>query len=97
MIFANEWRKKLATDYPGENVLKILIYAYMYLIMYYAGESNKEISVRLGNMWKALSVPTKNKYYDSAKKADVEHKARYPGCAKAQLRLVFVYTGIVFY
>jgi len=34
MIFANEWRRKLATQFPNE--------------------SNKEISVRLGIMWKNL-------------------------------------------
>jgi len=35
MIFANEWRRQLATQFPNE--------------------SNKEISVRLGLMWKNLS------------------------------------------
>ncbi len=39
MIFANEWRRKLATQFPNE--------------------SNKEISVRLGIMWKNLPSPKK--------------------------------------
>lgn len=39
MIFANEWRRKLATQHPNE--------------------SNKEISVRLGVMWKNLGGNSK--------------------------------------
>jgi hypothetical protein len=35
MIFANEWRRQLAIQFPNE--------------------SNKEISVRLGLMWKNLT------------------------------------------
>ncbi|KAF2905979.1 hypothetical protein ILUMI_00210 [Ignelater luminosus] len=59
MIFANEWRKKLAVEHQGE--------------------SNKEISVRLGNMWKSLPSTTKDLYYLAAKKADEDHKVKYPG------------------
>jgi len=59
MIFANEWRKKLAVEHLGE--------------------SNKEISVRLGNMWKALPATTKEWYYSAARKADEDHKVKYPG------------------
>lgn len=43
------------------------------------GENNKEISVRLGAMWKGLSIDAKEAYYTSAKKADEEHKLKYPG------------------
>jgi hypothetical protein len=39
MIFANEWRRQLAGQFPNE--------------------SNKEISVRLGLMWKNLSEDLK--------------------------------------
>ncbi|XP_048511222.1 zinc finger protein 131-like isoform X2 [Athalia rosae] len=59
MIFANEWRRKIAFQYPNEN--------------------NKEISVRLGLMWKGLNIEAKEAYYASAKKADEDHKRKYPG------------------
>ncbi|GLV35547.1 bric a brac 2 [Carabus blaptoides fortunei] len=59
MIFANEWRRKLASEHPKE--------------------SNKEISVRLGMMWKNLSSDTKENYYSASRKADEEHKRKYPG------------------
>ncbi|KDR16421.1 uncharacterized protein LOC110832614 [Zootermopsis nevadensis] len=59
MIFANEWRRKLAYQYPSE--------------------SNKEISVRLGVMWKNLSADAKEKYYTASRQADEEHKRKYPG------------------
>ncbi|XP_046488187.1 uncharacterized protein [Neodiprion pinetum] len=59
MIFANEWRRKMAFKYPNE--------------------SNKEISVRLGVMWKGLDFHAKNAYFASAKKADEDHKRKYPG------------------
>lgn len=42
-------------------------------------ESNKEISVRLGVMWKNLSVDTKESYYTASRQADEEHKRKYPG------------------
>uniref|UniRef100_A0A1B6DRC3 HMG box domain-containing protein n=1 Tax=Clastoptera arizonana TaxID=38151 RepID=A0A1B6DRC3_9HEMI len=59
MIFANEWRRKLAYQNPLE--------------------SNKEISVRLGVMWKNLSADTKESYYSASRKADEDHKRKYPG------------------
>ncbi|XP_015124931.1 protein bric-a-brac 2 [Diachasma alloeum] len=59
MIFANEWRRRLATENPRE--------------------SNTEISVRLGAMWKGLTNETKDSYYALAKKVDEEHKRKYPG------------------
>lgn len=59
MIFANEWRRKLASEYPKE--------------------SNKEISVRLGIMWKNLTTDAKDNYYTASRKADEEHKRKYPG------------------
>ncbi|XP_067000729.2 uncharacterized protein [Anabrus simplex] len=59
MIFANEWRRKLAFQHPTE--------------------SNKEISVRLGVMWKNLSSDTKESYYTASRQADEEHKRKYPG------------------
>ncbi|CAG0881812.1 unnamed protein product [Darwinula stevensoni] len=58
MIFANEWRKNLASEYPSE--------------------SNKEISIRLGTIWKKLSAETKQKYYDLAREAGDKHKEKYP-------------------
>ncbi|XP_049791414.1 protein tramtrack, beta isoform-like [Schistocerca nitens] len=59
MIFANEWRRKLAFEHPTE--------------------SNKEISVRLGAMWKNLSAERKETYYAASRAADEEHKRKYPG------------------
>ncbi|XP_044254936.1 high mobility group protein B2-like isoform X2 [Tribolium madens] len=66
MIFANQWRKKLAVEHPSE--------------------SNKDISVRLGNMWKSLSQETKEAFYEDAKRADEEHKLKYPGPKEARFR-----------
>ncbi|XP_066141752.1 sex-determining region Y protein-like [Euwallacea fornicatus] len=45
----------------------------------YPADSNKEISRRLGQTWKNLSLPEKNQYYQKAKEIDLEHKRRYPG------------------
>ncbi|KAF4528574.1 hypothetical protein B566_EDAN015721 [Ephemera danica] len=59
MVFANEWRRKLAFQHPSEN--------------------NKEISVRLGVMWKSLSAEAKEGYYAASREADIEHKRKYPG------------------
>lgn len=42
-------------------------------------ESNKDISVRLGMMWKNLSYDTKESYYSASRAADEEHKRKYPG------------------
>lgn len=42
-------------------------------------ESNKDISVRLGTMWKNLDADSKETYYSAARKADEEHKQKYPG------------------
>lgn len=42
-------------------------------------ESNKDISVRLGTMWKNLDADSKETYYSAARKADEEHKVKYPG------------------
>lgn len=38
----------------------------LFISMEILGESNKEISVRLGNLWKNLSAETKQSYYRSA-------------------------------
>lgn len=46
---------------------------------YVSAESNKEISVRLGVMWKNLSADTKESYYTASRQADEEHKRKYPG------------------
>ncbi|XP_023713699.1 transcription factor SOX-6 [Cryptotermes secundus] len=59
IIFGNEWRRKLAAEYPEE--------------------SNKNISVRLGNMWRAMKSEEKKKYMDMACQANAEHKEKYPG------------------
>ncbi|XP_069686383.1 uncharacterized protein [Periplaneta americana] len=58
MLFANEWRKKLAVQFPRE--------------------SNKDISVRLGAMWKAMLKDDKDKYFMLAREVDAEHKRKYP-------------------
>ncbi|KAI4491044.1 hypothetical protein M0802_010461 [Mischocyttarus mexicanus] len=59
MLFANEWRKKLASENPRE--------------------SNKDISVRLGILWKNISKEVKEKYFTLAREVDAEHKKKYPG------------------
>ncbi|XP_035717923.1 sex-determining region Y protein-like isoform X1 [Vespa mandarinia] len=59
MLFANEWRKKLASENPRE--------------------SNKDISVRLGILWKNISKDMKEKYFTLAREVDAEHKKKYPG------------------
>uniref|UniRef100_T1IJJ4 Sex-determining region Y protein n=1 Tax=Strigamia maritima TaxID=126957 RepID=T1IJJ4_STRMM len=41
-------------------------------------ESNKEISCRLGKMWRALGDDIKGKYHGQAKILDMEHKKKYP-------------------
>nr|XP_050869692.1 sex-determining region Y protein-like [Vespula vulgaris] len=58
MLFANEWRKKLASENPRE--------------------SNKDISVRLGILWKNISKDVKEKYFTLAREVDAEHKKKYP-------------------
>ncbi|XP_050294458.1 transcription factor SOX-30-like [Anthonomus grandis grandis] len=45
----------------------------------YPADSNKEISRRLGQTWKDLSVQEKNDYFQRAKDVDLEHKRKYPG------------------
>ncbi|XP_043269149.1 transcription factor SOX-3-like [Venturia canescens] len=59
MLFANEWRKKLAVENPRE--------------------SNKDISVRLGVLWKNMDKDIKEKYFALAREVDAEHKRKYPG------------------
>ncbi|XP_046436045.1 transcription factor SOX-3-like [Neodiprion lecontei] len=59
MLFANEWRKKLAIQNPRE--------------------SNKDISVRLGVLWKNMAKGIKEKYFALAREVDAEHKRKYPG------------------
>lgn len=58
MIFANEWRKRLALENPTE--------------------SNKQISVRLGKLWKSMTTEDKAAYFTASRKADEEHKLKYP-------------------
>nr|XP_033336601.1 transcription factor Sox-10-like [Megalopta genalis] len=58
MLFANEWRKKLAAENPRE--------------------SNKDISVRLGILWKNMAKDVKEKYFALAREVDAEHKRKYP-------------------
>ncbi|ENN78793.1 hypothetical protein YQE_04749, partial [Dendroctonus ponderosae] len=50
-------------------------------------ENNKEISVRLGVMWKSLLPETKNIYYREAKRAEDEHKSKYPNYDSASGKL----------
>ncbi|KAF5272458.1 hypothetical protein FQR65_LT04926 [Abscondita terminalis] len=44
----------------------------------YYGESNKEISMRLGAMWKTLSSSEKDEYFEAAKKVVEDHRLKYP-------------------
>lgn len=43
-----------------------------------SAESNKEISVRLGMKWKTLSSDDKEVYFTASRRADEEHKRKYP-------------------
>ncbi|XP_050308141.1 modifier of mdg4-like [Anthonomus grandis grandis] len=47
-------------------------------------ESTKQISVRLGNMWKTLLPETKNIYYREAKRVEEEHKRKYADLQNTQ-------------
>uniref|UniRef100_A0A1B6C7J8 Sex-determining region Y protein n=1 Tax=Clastoptera arizonana TaxID=38151 RepID=A0A1B6C7J8_9HEMI len=44
----------------------------------YPKESNKDISIRLGIMWKNLPKPERERYFRSAKEVDAAHKQKYP-------------------
>ncbi|XP_014672882.1 PREDICTED: uncharacterized protein LOC106813287 [Priapulus caudatus] len=44
----------------------------------FQGEGNNSISIRLGDMWKSLNSPEKAKYFEEARRLDLEHKAMYP-------------------
>lgn len=41
-------------------------------------ETNKDISKRLGIMWKNLPPDMKETFYEDAKKAEEEHNLKYP-------------------
>jgi hypothetical protein len=41
-------------------------------------ERNKQISTRLGNLWKSLRKEDKERYVEMARKMDAEHKKKYP-------------------
>ncbi|KAE8738074.1 hypothetical protein FOCC_FOCC016449, partial [Frankliniella occidentalis] len=47
-------------------------------------ESNKDISVRLGTMWKMMTKEKKDTYFELARLVDAEHKKKYPGRRKKQ-------------
>lgn len=76
MIFANEWRRKIADEHPGMIARSKITFDTSNIV---TGENNKEISVHLGNMWKQLAKHEKDKYYQAAHLADREHKTKYPG------------------
>ncbi|XP_021933872.1 sex-determining region Y protein-like [Zootermopsis nevadensis] len=44
----------------------------------YPADSNNQISVRLGYMWRAIDVEHKEEYFARARQADAEHKKKYP-------------------
>jgi hypothetical protein len=58
IIFANEWRRNIAAQNPGEK--------------------SKQISTRLGAMWKSLRYDEREQYMAMARKLDAEHKKKYP-------------------
>jgi hypothetical protein len=69
--------KKMRDHDSSQN---ILFYELACKVTFYVlAESNKEISVRLGLMWKNLSADTKESYYTASRQADEEHKRKYPG------------------
>lgn len=77
MIFANEWRKKLTVEHPGMQTIISLFFSQKTFLAL-VEENNKEISVRLGDMWKNLLPETKSIYYREAKRAEEEHRQKYP-------------------
>lgn len=77
MIFANEWRKKLTVEHPGMQTIISLFFSQKTFLTL-VEENNKEISVRLGDMWKNLLPETKSIYYREAKRAEEEHRQKYP-------------------
>jgi hypothetical protein len=58
LIFANEWRSKLAVQYTLDN--------------------NKDISVRLGVMWKSMNKEEQDVYRNLSREATAKHKEMYP-------------------
>lgn len=46
------------------------------MILFVVDSSNKEISVRLGNLWKNLSPSAKERYYEAASRAASEYKTK---------------------
>jgi hypothetical protein len=58
LMFANEWRSKLAVQYTSDN--------------------NKDISVRLGAMWKSMKKEEQEVYRNLAREANAKHKEMYP-------------------
>jgi hypothetical protein len=48
------------------------------LALQHPGENNKEISVRLGAMWKSMTNEEKGVYMALAREADAKHKKKYP-------------------
>ncbi|XP_023224755.1 sex-determining region Y protein-like [Centruroides sculpturatus] len=45
----------------------------------YPNDSNQEISIRLGNVWRRMNPEGKAIYYQKAKECDRKHKETYPG------------------
>ncbi|KAG5329748.1 SRY protein, partial [Acromyrmex heyeri] len=66
MLFANEWRRKLAAENPRESNKDITILFC-------------SIFCRLGVFWKNMSKDIKEKYFALAREVDKEHKRKYPG------------------
>lgn len=58
IIFANEWRRNIAAENPGEK--------------------SKEISTRLGAMWRSLRHNEREQYMAMARQLNAEHKKKYP-------------------
>lgn len=74
MIFTNEWREKLKKQYPSMFYRKK---CWFVINVVFVDESNKSISIKLGNKWKSLSQYAKDRYYEAATKANTAQKARY--------------------
>ncbi|XP_076680358.1 uncharacterized protein LOC143375284 isoform X2 [Andrena cerasifolii] len=71
MLFANEWRKKLAAENPRESNKDISVRQVPF-------PSLARNAYRLGILWKNMAKDVKEKYFALAREVDAEHKRKYP-------------------
>ncbi|CAG5108948.1 Similar to SRY: Sex-determining region Y protein (Lutra lutra) [Cotesia congregata] len=76
MLFANEWRRKLANENPRESNKDISV-----RLSYESSVTLDPLYSlsRLGVLWKNMEKDAKEKYFSLARQVDAEHKRKYPG------------------